>query len=464
VLKHVVMENLGKHLQGGLAFTENDVASHATDIYRPIAQEVSLKDAVTIYIRPLSLNDEGPYQFPIHSRGNAYIQTNQIRLWMQAKVTMEDGTAIAKADGVGVCNLFGNSMFPTIDIDIGGKTITELQTTHANYKSYLETLLSFSPQHGTGPLAASMWHLDEATHFEDVKFHDQEEKGEAIHENNSKNDGFRGRRKIVGVSRTFDLVIPLHSDFLNCDRLLPPIPMMLSLTRAKDSFVLMHPAATGKSFKVQILSLKLAVPYITVASDIVAHHQTLSAKQPILLPIKKSDIFIQHAGAGAQLFQMTNLFPNRLPKSLIIGMVSTTAYSGSGVTNPYNFKHFGVNYVSISRNGVMIPTEPYTPDWDNKLFAREYRAFFDNIGIGTDNIGSLINPKLYGNGCTLFAWDFSPDKCGGYHWHKREEGGSIDIDFRFKDPLPAGGVTFLLFGISDALVAIDQADNVAVSY
>lgn len=452
------MENLGKHLLGGLAFTENDVASHITDIFRPVSQEVSMKDSCIIQIRPVSMNQAGPYDFQIHSRGNYYVQMNQIRLYMRAKIVAETGAAIVAADGVSVCNLMGNSMFQSIEIEIGGKLITDLQNTHVGYKSYLETLLSYTPNAGTGPLAASLWNLDEAKHFEDVKYNATKD-----HADNSKNDGFIGRRATVGEGETFDMMIPLHSDFLSSDRLLPPgISMVLKLTRAKDSFVLMHPTST-KTFRIELSSLKLSVPYIALADSIVANHKTLGTTKSALLPIKKTDIIVHHVGAGALLAQLSNLFPNRLPKTLIIGMLATTAYNGTTSSNPYNFQNFGVNHVSISKNGVMIPSEPYQPDWDAKLYAREYRCFFDNIGIGTDNIGSNINPTLYKNGATLFAWDLTPDKCNGYHWHKREEGGTIDIDFRFKTALEAG-VTFMLFGVYDALVAIDREDNVAVSY
>jgi hypothetical protein len=51
----------------------------------------------------------------------------------------------------------------------------------------------------------------------------------------------------------------------------------------------------------------------------------------------------------------------------------------------------------------------------------------------------------------------------GYHWHAREEGGSLDVDLRFKEALPTGGITVMLFGVYDALVAIDKDMNVGVS-
>ena len=461
--KHVGqnMDNLGKHLHGGLTFTENDVASHATDLFRPIAQEVSMKSSSLIHINPVSMNQTGPYDFKVIPRGDQYVQMSQIRLYMRAKVTTDAGAAIVDADAISICNLFGNSMFQTIDIEIGGKTITDLQNSHSNYKAYLETLLSYTPDAGKGPLGASHFWMDEAGSFDDIKY--GVDATATVGATWSRNDGFRARSGITKQSRLFDMMIPIHSDLFNCDRLLPPgVDLTLKLTRSKDSFVLMHPEST-KSFKITLSAMKLVVPYITVADAIVANHKAKILTTPVLLPIKKTDILVHHVGVGGSLVQISNLFQNRLPKTLIIGMLETESYNGASGKNPYNFQHFDVNYVTITRNGVMIPSEPYTPDWDAKLYNREYRSFFDNIGIGTDNIGSIINRSLYAGGASLFAFDMTPDRCNGYHWHKREEGGAIDIDLRFKTAL-AKGTTIMLFGVYDALVAIDKDMNVAVSY
>lgn len=74
-----------------------------------------------------------------------------------------------------------------------------------------------------------------------------------------------------------------------------------------------------------------------------------------------------------------------------------------------------------------------------------------------------MTTEMYRGGATLFAWDFSPDHCNGYHWHRRENGGHIDIDLRFKEPL-TDGITVLCFAVYDALVAIDKDMQVTVTY
>ena len=378
------MENLGKHLQAGLACTENDVISHATDLFRPIAKEISMRDSQIVYITPTSvITQAGPYDFQISQMGDSYIQANQIRLYMKAKVVTSTGDDITEDDGVGVANLLGNSMFKTIQVSIGSKNITDLENTHANYKAYLETLLSYAPhKDGGGHLAASCWALDTAGHFGDVNYGDgiikQAGSTTAIAPN-TKNVGLQNRRALIKDSKERDLMFPIHCDFFNCDRLMPPgLDISLKLIRASDSFVLMHPAHATKSYKIILSEICLHVPYISVAEAIVANHRRLAATQPVLMPIKKTEVLIQHIPAGGRNVLLANLFQNRLPKTLLIGMLGTANYNGDSGLNPYNFQHFGVNHIQITKNGVAIPPQPYIPNWAEGQFVREYRSFFDN--------------------------------------------------------------------------------------
>ncbi len=452
--------------------------SHSTDLFRPIAQEISMTDSFVINVPPVTMSQAGPYDFHILPRGDYYVQMNQIRLYLRMKVVAEPNTDITEADGVGVVNLPGNSLFQAADLYVNGAIISELQNSHLHYKSYLETILSYSPVAGTGPLQASMFQMDEAPHFDDVKRAKAEvtvagsgTQGSAGYVApttipavpDSQNDGFISRRAEIAKSQLIDLYIPLHSDFLNAERLLPPgINLTLRLTRAKDNFVLLHPTST-KTFKIVLSDLKLAVPYVGVASSIVAHHSKLALTQPSQLNIKKTEIVVHHYGTGTTNIEIANLFPNRLPKTLILGMVSTAAYNGNTGKNPYNFQHFGVNHVNLTKNGITIPTEPYHPDWEASLFAREYRSFFDNIGIGTNNLGTLINPALYKSGCCLFAFDFAPDKCNGYHCHKKEQGGTLGLTLKFKEATTEA-ITLILFTVTDAVVSMFKNDVINVKY
>ena len=368
------MENLTPYMHTSLAYTENDVASHSTDIFRSISQEVSMKERHLVAIRPITMNQSGPYDFKIHQRADQYIHTSQIRLYMQLKLETTAAVAPAVEDGLSTCNLPGNSLFNRMEIEIGGKLISDLQSTHSNYKTYLETLLTYSKEARNSHLNASGWDIDTAKHLDDVNFHETGEDGKAS-DDNTKNTGLQTRRKLQIYP--FDVMIPLHFDFFNCDRLFPPgIDMVLKMTRADNSFLLMQPEGVKKNFRIVISQMKMYVPYITVADNIVAHHRKLMQDDnPVLLPIKKTEVQQHHFGAGLSNIYIANQYTNRLPKSLIIGMVESASYNGKVNKNPYNFQHFNINHVQLKRNNFLIPIEPYTPEWQDPghLFNRELR-------------------------------------------------------------------------------------------
>ena len=162
------------------------------------------------------------------------------------------------------------------------------------------------------------------------------------------------------------------------------------------------------------------------------------------------------------IIHIEQLYYNTIPTTIIVGLLSTDAYNGALNKNPYHFQHYKVSEMSINYNGKQLPTEKYTPDWDNQLFYREYRQFYDNIGIGTNNLATAITPDLYYRGMTLYSWDLTPDYCNGYHWHKKDSGGTINLLMKFAEG-STDSITVLVFGVFDALVAIDKMQNVEVS-
>jgi hypothetical protein len=82
---------------------------------------------------------------------------------------------------------------------------------------------------------------------------------------------------------------------------------------------------------------------------------------------------------GSTLFHMANVFSGRLPTQVMIGLLEQTAYKGNNAKNPYNFVNAGLTRINITINGRSIPAVPYTPDYANNLFMREFFFFF---GIG----------------------------------------------------------------------------------
>jgi len=153
-----------------------------------------------------------------------------------------------------------------------------------------------------------------------------------------------------------------------------------------------------------------------------------------------------------------NMFTGVMPKTIIIVMVKSAAFAGSYKTNPFKFDHFGMTSGAIRVNGEQVPCEPYTPDWDKQLYTREYRDLFDNIGISHNDMGNVITPQLFAGGNFMMAFDLTPDRCNGRHYHPRQS-GMIALEITLKEALKQS-INVLAFATYDAIVSLDKHNRV----
>lgn len=435
--------NAKEHGFGSLQETDSDVISHAADLFSMPHLENSMVEGRTSTYRPIDKNNDGPYQFIIPPQGMQYVQLAATRLFLRLKIVKEDGTDLVAADEVAPINLIGSSMFRSIDIEIGGTPVPELGNMYSNYKAYLETLLSYSAPAQESHLLSCGWLADTAGKF-DITTDD--------------NDGYKRRKAMSALSVSFEVMTPVHCDFLQCDKFLPPgVTLSIKFNRAPDNFALI--TSTNNTYKIVVEDIKLFVRHITLNSAIVKNHLDKFERQPAVYHMNKTVMKTFVFGAGTQAINQYSIFTEILPKSLIIGMVQSDSFNGKIRNgNPFNFQHFTLSSGNIRVNGESLPLEPYRPDWVNKLYCREYRDFFDNIGIKHNDMGNLITPAYFSGGCFFMVSDLSADQCNGRHYHPRQS-GKIDVEILFKTALTQS-INLIAFGVFDALVLLDKNNKV----
>jgi hypothetical protein len=444
------------HGIGSLQLTEDGVSAEAVELFRPISTETALLNGRTMPIHPHVITDTGPLEFTITPQGDSYIHLAATRLYVKFQVFPGAGnTPLADGDQVSMVNLCGNSLFNTIDIDINGKTIPELTNTNTHIKGYVETLLSYSPN--THHLQATGWAMDEPDRFDSVRL----TKRDAVVDGAAAaytNQGFLDRRSLLGTTaetRENEFHFPLASDFFNSDRLLlPGVKLTVRLTRTPDTIVLMADAGAPR---VHLIAAKLYVSFVDVHEVYRKRHATKIVNDLAMMPMNKCVIKQYPIAAGMSAAPIANIFLGMLPKSIIVGMVDQSAYTGNYHKNPYFFQHMDCNYAALRMNGVLVPAEPYTPNWGGNLFMREFREFYDNIGISHSDLTCHVTKELYAGGSTFFAFDLSPDKCNGYHQHIKKT-GSIDLDLKFSKNLN-NAIYVIIMASFDAYLTIDNSYN-----
>ncbi|CAH3025314.1 unnamed protein product, partial [Porites evermanni] len=184
------------------------------------ATQTSISKGQWIEYHPISnITDSGPIEFFVSGTGDEYLDLARTQLFVKAKITKANGTAIDADTQVGPVNLFLHSLFSQVDITLGKMDVAN-------------------------PVAA-----DDAA-----------------------NKGLKVRYDFTKESHIVDMMGPIRSDIFFQDRLmLDGVSLRIKLNRAKNSFCLMSSAA-APTFKVVITEAILFVRPVKLASSIILGH------------------------------------------------------------------------------------------------------------------------------------------------------------------------------------------------
>ena len=214
------------------------------------------------------------------------------------------------------------------------------------------------------------------------------------------NSGWESRKKMIENGRVCDFSVDLHSDITSIEKLWPNgLDVTLRLTRAPDSFSLMampsvqskpegyksdeeidadnsisnkaqekakmkaklekHRNAADKTipdYRIIFNELLLHIDKIEMSPGTLQKHEAMfNAGKLAVYPFCKTVIKTKQAVKGDHYAKFENVFMNRLPQSVVVALVKSSAYQGDITENPWNFQHFFVNYLAFKKNSEVLP-------------------------------------------------------------------------------------------------------------
>ena len=194
------------------------------DLFGSIMQQNVIENEINREYAPLETIQPGmAIEFTVKGANDLYLDLNNSRLHVLAKITKEDGTNI-DANTATPINLTLHSMFREIGLKLNGRNLGDTSQLFP-YRSHLESLFNFCKETQETRLLCEGWTKDTSGHMGVT----------AVGGNNA---GLNARAATFATSTVFELIGRPHLNVFNQERLIPPnIDLHMKLMPSADNFV-----------------------------------------------------------------------------------------------------------------------------------------------------------------------------------------------------------------------------------
>lgn len=414
------------------------------DIFAVPPTQTSVESGAIQCYRPVSaLTGTSPIEFLVPGSSEEYIDLAHTTIHILVRI-IPGKLEKDEVANIAPVNNFLHSMFSQVDVYLNQKNVCP-PSSHYNYRAYIENLLNYGEDAKNSHLQTALWYKDTANYMDSLL---------------EVNKGVTIRKKLCSDEKLIELYGNLHCDIFNQDKfLINGVDLGVRLCKEKPEFCLMTP----KEGSIDIVEANLFVRKVKINPSILVAHARALAIAPAKYPITRVEIKTVTISAGIQSKTVDNLYLGQLPKRCIIGFVSNDRVNGDFKLNPYNFTHFNFNYLALFVDSAQVPSKPLTPDFENKLYARNYNTLFSDSGIFFSDAGNGVSYTEYPNGYCLTVFDLTPDlSCREQHWNIIRS-GTLRFEVRFAKPL-VQTVTAIVYSEFDNLIEIGQNRTVSLDF
>lgn len=426
-----------------------EVVKSELDLYNNVPVQTSVESSKWICYQPVSsLQGSGNVEFFVPGNGEEFIDPSLTMLYAKVKILLLDtGGNILAVDDVGPVNNFAHSIWDTAEVS-ANDTIISPSTGNYAFRSHIETLLNYGPAAKNSHLGCALWFKDTAGHMDSL----------------TANKGYLERKAFTTLSKEVELYVPLFLDLFNVTKYLPNgVNLRIKLSRNKAAFSLLGAApAVGGGYKLEVSDVGLYVRKVRVAPKIMLALESAWNKGTAKYPYTRTEIKVFTISPNIQNTTIDNVFLGVLPTRVILGLVSHKAYNGSLELNPFNYKHYDLNYLSLFVDSEQIPAKPLRPNFDKDLYVRSYYSLFSGSGTHYKDDGNDISIKDYPKGYTLFAFDLSQDGSASdiNHYNPIRQ-GQLRLELGFAKAVPET-LSCIVLSEFQSLIQIDKNRNVVV--
>lgn len=411
--------------------------------YAPIQMAIDRSSFVEIH--PVaSISDNPTVEFLIPGLGESYYDLSHLYLKVQAKIVKADGTALTEGEKCGPVNYLLNSMFSECHVSLNDRQISS-ENNYA-YKSIIQALL-FQPDHAQkNILSAALFKKDTPEAYDDVSL-----------ETTGTNNGLKSRYNVTKEGKTFELYGSLHIDLGTQPKLLiNGVSIRLKLEKAKSAFALL---AAKNEYQLTIEKASLFIRRCEISGSILVAHEKALESQLIQIPFTRIELKTFTISPSLKSHTISNAVNGALPTRLILALCSNSAYNGDVTKNPFKFHHYKLNHISLTENGIQIPSSAFTPSYTNNWYTRNYLSLFKDLGQVDTNIGY----DEYKGGLCFYVFNLTQDYSSDEGHVNITRTGDLSIHLKFEDAL-SETVTLLCYLELQSTLEIDKSRSVYIDY
>ena len=384
-----------------------------------------------------NITHHSPIEFRVTS-SSQYLDLSRSLLYIKARI-LKDGAPVTDADDVTMANLFLHTMFKQVDVSLNHKLLYNSGTQY-HYKSYLETVMNGDTEDPT--LDSQMFYKDPAG------------KNQA----NSKVSGsfsILNRNKWTNDGQFVELQGVLRSEICQLKKLLPNnIIVGIKLYQNSPAVALLSPAPYAELFSIEIAQATFRACKVTLDPDVFAAHETIMREgRHIYLPIMKSEIQSHVVSQGSSNWCSNDLFQNRIPQSVIIGLIDSNAYHGDVKQSCFNFAGHGLQNITVFRDGQAYPRNSIICDYDKNNAMDAYNTFITNTK-------SKISYFDYLHGYSLYAYSMYDDLYAKECTATTAQ-GNLTVNISFKDAIKSN-LNVIIYAKFPGSIEINHAREVTM--
>lgn len=409
-------------------------------IFRRRVEDIATENERIVEFRPnAAIQKSQCIEIVVPPAGIHYYDLARSYLKVKVGITKSDGGVLAAADKCGFVNYPLATLFRSMEFMLDNQDFCRDVGINLPYKAVIDTLLFRPVEYLESSAQSSLWYKDTANSM-DATVPDA---------SSGANQGLLQRYNFTKEGGVVVLEGEIPMDLAqSLDCYIPNgIELRLRLHPSSDKFTIMH-SVESEAYISKIHDVVLCLQAVQPTPKLLVEHDKLLMKQNARFFYERSEVKVFSIGKDLTTWAIEQLFATTIPRQLIIGFVSTSAYLGSYSENPFHFQNFDLKYLSYIAEGVEM--KQYRPNYSASQYNSEYNGLY-RTNIGRPGSG-IIQYRDFPTGYALYRILIAPSLY-------KSRTGQSRLEVEFGTALTKE-VTCIIYGTFASEFEIDRARNV----